>query len=774
MSNLFRHRIKVDQVGLLYASTWQSILMQWVIACIFSFVHTGNHRWETLAGWFATMTAVLTGRAILKLVYDRYPAAMDSPDTWVWCFRVGALVTGVAWGVAGILFYLPEAVALQGFNLIVLVGLAAGALVVMVPDYLSFMSYAVSLLLPVAIRTISEGDELHVATGILTAALLAFLLRSGKRFTNSLQTSLQLRYENQALVDSLGQEKNRLDNRLGRILNDGSTEIYIFDAATLACLQVNAGAAQHLGYSRDELTQCSVFEFLLDDLDSSRFNELIRPLRDGQVESVLHTGRNRRKDGTTYEVEARLQLSTQEDPPVFVATVLDITERMQHEQELIHQANYDQLTGLPNRNYMMTRIESAFARARREGNLIGLMFLDLDNFKNINDTMGHLAGDELLKQASERIKSILRDCDTPSRLSGDEFLIMVEGLNNPADVEIVAHKLVSIFEAPFVVGSREIYITTSIGVSLFPDDGYSAEILLQHADTAMYQAKEKGRNDYRFFTVKMRAAAEERLTIESHLRQALKNNELSVVYQPKLNSASGVIIGAEALLRWNNPELGLVPPDKFIKVAEDSGLIDVIGSWVLQTACTEATQWQRLSDTPVHVAVNVSSRQFRSGKLLDIVERALQMSALPESLLELEITESLLMHDTQHAVDILNILHTHGIILALDDFGTGYSSLAYLKRFPLQVLKIDRSFIRDLKVGSNDAALVDAIIAMAHSLDMEVVAEGVETLEQHRYLQQREVEMVQGYLFSKPVSASEFRSMLLDEQGWCGQNVASL
>lgn len=768
----FQQQIRLDRVRLLYASTWLSILTQWVIAVIFVFTHFGNHPWEKLAGWFVAMSAILVARALLKRAYDASQPGIGSCNAWLWRFRTGVVVTGLAWGVAGLQFFMPEAVAYQGFNVIVLIGLTAGAMVVMVPDFPAFTGYAMSLLLPVTVRTLAQGDELHVTTGLLTILFLAFMLRSCRRFSDSLVTSLQLRYENQSLVETLGQEKKRLDNRLGRILNDGSTEIYIFDAESLVCLQVNAGAAQHVGYSRDELTGRRVFDFLLDGLDADSFGTLVKPLREGQAESVLHRGRNRRRDGTTYDVEARLQLSTEEDPPVFVATVLDITERVQHEQELVNRANFDQLTGLPNRNYMLACMDGAFARARRNGQLVGLMFIDLDNFKNINDTMGHRAGDELLKQAAERIRSIVRKVDTPSRLSGDEFLILLEGLKTPSDVEIIAHKLVSVFEAPFMIESKEIYATSSIGVSLFPNDGDSAEILLQHADTAMYQAKRKGRNDYRFFTLKMRTDAEERLAIESHLRQALNNDELSLVYQPKYDCATGDIVGAEALLRWNNPVLGQVPPDKFIKVAEDTGFIDAIGNWVLQNACAEASRWQLLSSSPVHVAVNVSSRQFRSGRLWDVVERALQMSGLPNHFLELEITESLLMQDAQDTVAILNYLHAHGISLALDDFGTGYSSLAYLKRFPLQVLKIDRSFVRDLTVDSNDAALVDAIIAMAHSLGMAVVAEGVETPEQHRYLQQRHVEVVQGFLFSKPVPAAEFRQLLVDRQPRPGERVA--
>ena len=446
-----------------------------------------------------------------------------------------------------------------------------------------------------------------------------------------------------------------------------------------------------------------------------------------------------------------------------VATVLDITARKESESKLIQQANFDQLTGLPNRYYMLTRIDDAFARARRENTKVVLLFMDLDNFKNINDTLGHNIGDMLLQQAAARIRSVLRSSDTPARLGGDEFLVMLEGLEQGQQAEVVARKLVSAFEKSFSVEGREIYTTTSIGISVYPDDGESVDLLMQHADTAMYQAKMKGRGNFQYFSQNMRTATEEHVIIETHLRRALINRELNLVYQPKIDIISGDIIGAEALLRWSSPELGTVSPDKFIRVAENIGLIETIGNWVLATACEEAKKWQNIGKQPIHVAVNVSSHQFRTGKLLQEVAQVLDQTGLSADALELEITESLLVQDTKEPQEILQALFERGIKLALDDFGTGYSSLSYLKRFPLQVLKIDRSFIRDLSVDQNDEVLVEAIIAMAHSLNLEVVAEGVENQVQLDFLQQRGVRYVQGYFYSPPVLAARFRSMLTEQ-----------
>ncbi|NIA19059.1 MAG: EAL domain-containing protein, partial [Xanthomonadaceae bacterium] len=448
-------------------------------------------------------------------------------------------------------------------------------------------------------------------------------------------------------------------------------------------------------------------------------------------------------------------------PPIIVATVQDITERSKWEEKLLYQANFDQLTGLVNRHYMQSHISSAFNRARRRKQKVGLLFIDLDNFKTVNDTLGHDIGDEVLKQTANRILSVLRESDTPARSGGDEFTVLLEGLEQAHHVEIVARKLVRLFNKPIQVESREIYTTVSIGISIFPNDGQTVDQLMQYADMAMYHAKEDGRNTYRFFSNEMCHSSEERMLMANHLRHALDNDELSLAFQPKIDITNGRIVGAEALLRWSSPELGPISPNKFIPLAEEMGFIEKIGTWVLEASCREARKWQELSAKKLHVAVNISPQQFRAGTLLDAVDQALKISGLPPEWLELEITESLLLQDTHKPIEILNALHQRNICLALDDFGTGYSSLSYLKQFPLQVLKIDRSFIHDLVDDKNDRTLVQAIIAMAYSLNLEIVAEGVENKQQLEFLQQCGIEIVQGFLFSPPVRADEFRKMLL-------------
>jgi diguanylate cyclase (GGDEF)-like protein len=480
-------------------------------------------------------------------------------------------------------------------------------------------------------------------------------------------------------------------------------------------------------------------------------------------EAVIHKGINRRRDGTTYPVEARLQLSSQDVPPVIVVIAQDITERSVWEEKLIYQANFDQLTGMFNRYYMQAHMDAAFIRARRHRQKVALLFIDLDNFKNINDTLGHYTGDEILKQTANRILALLRENDTPARTGGDEFTVLIEDLKEITHAEVVARKLVDIFKQPFIVEDREVYTTVSIGISIYPDDGESLNQLMQYADMAMYQVKEDGRNNYSFFSSEMRRSSEKQMQTTNHLRNALARGELSLSFQPKIDIIRNRITGAEALLRWHNYEMGEVSPTVFIPLAEQMGLINDIGTWVLEAACREAMLWQEFSSEKPQVSVNVSPKQFRTGTLISGVDAALAQSGLSRDRLELEITESLLLQDTDRPLAILNALHESGVSLALDDFGTGYSSLSYLRRFPLQVLKIDRSFILDLEQNLNNRALIEAIIAMAHSLNLEIVAEGVESEEQLDFLRQRGVKIIQGYLFSPPVSAEKFRAMLQDE-----------
>lgn len=438
----------------------------------------------------------------------------------------------------------------------------------------------------------------------------------------------------------------------------------------------------------------------------------------------------------------------------------DISIRKRYERQLLRQANYDILTGLPNRMLALDRLKLALAQARRENTEVGVMFLDLDNFKHINDTLGHDAGDTLLIEAARRISSCLRGTSTVARLGGDEFLVILPGLQNAEASSQVAERILETFSMPYQLNSHEVYVTTSIGIAAFPADSNNSGELMQHADAAMYQAKRNGKSDYVHFSPEMSEVSHERLQLESRLRRALQQEEFELFYQPIVNTANGNLLAAEALLRWNNPEIGQVMPDRFIPLAEETGLITAIGEWVIQQACKTAMTWKNQLGRDVGISVNVSPRQFRDPGFVTSVMDALSTTGLAAELLELEITERLILDNSIETAQILRELDQHGVRLSVDDFGTGYSALSYLKSYPFDTLKIDKSFVQDVLKNPDDAALVSAIINMAHSMGLRLIAEGVEEEEQVQFLQKAGCDCAQGYLYSRPLPAIEFSQWL--------------
>jgi diguanylate cyclase (GGDEF)-like protein/PAS domain S-box-containing protein len=424
--------------------------------------------------------------------------------------------------------------------------------------------------------------------------------------------------------------------------------------------------------------------------------------------------------------------------------------RKQAEERVQHLAHFDGLTGLPNRTMFNERLNHALTHARRNERSLAVLFIDLDRFKNINDTLGHDAGDHVLREIARRLRGCLRESDTVGRLGGDEFVVQVEEPPRPLNAAVVAQKLLDATSMPFVVQGQEFHITASIGISTYPDDGADLQTLMKNADIAMYRAKEHGKNNFQFYSAQFNVHSLERLTLESNLRRALARDEFLLHYQPIMDVRSGLITGVEALLRWQEPALGLIPPAQFIQLAEETGLIVPIGEWVLKTACARNKAWQDRGWAPVRIAVNLSPRQFAHEDLLQDVARVLKETGMDPRLLDLEITEGVVMRNPEQAVGLLTRLKALGIHVSIDDFGTGYSSLNYLKRFPLDTLKIDRTFISDLPGNQDDAAITRAIVAMAHSLRLRVVAEGVETAEQLNFLRDCDCDEVQGYYFSRP------------------------
>jgi diguanylate cyclase (GGDEF)-like protein len=436
-------------------------------------------------------------------------------------------------------------------------------------------------------------------------------------------------------------------------------------------------------------------------------------------------------------------------------------ERKRYQQQLEHQANYDALTGLPNRNLLHDRLRQA-VYSQRNPRAIAVVFMDLDHFKFVNDSLGHSTGDKLLKGMGERLRSVLREGDTVGRVGGDEFVLILNDQSNEEVIFRAMQRISAKVAEPIEIEGKEMYVTCSAGISLYPQDGPDVDTLLKHADAAMYRAKEHGRNNFQFYTSEMNERVNERLSLEHALRRALEKKEFLLHYQQKTDLRSGQIIGAEALVRWNHPEWGLVRPARFIPLAEETGLIVQLGEWVLGEACRQARAWMDQGLKPGVVSVNLSARQFRQEGLVRTVSRILEETRLDPSLLEFELTESMVMHNVESAIATLQGLKSLGVALSMDDFGTGYSSLSYLKQLPVDTLKIDRSFVRDIGAGENpdDGVIAQAIISLGHSLRLKVIAEGVETDAQLRFLKRHGCDELQGFLYGEAVPPAEYAKVL--------------
>ena len=595
---------------------------------------------------------------------------------------------------------------------------------------------------------------LYVAALVLASYLAVAMLRLAR-------ASADLRHANHDLEQRLAALRRTQDElRLFASVFTNATEGMIITAANGKIVAVNPAFSAITGYTPTEAVGRTPALLRSGKHDDAFYHEMWRALAEhGHWRGEIW---NRRHDGSLFPEWLSITATSDTRGGVshYIGVFSDITERKNAEARIQHMAHHDALTGLPNRVLLQDRLEQATLKARREGKHTAVLFMDLDRFKNINDTLGHDIGDGLLIQVANRCHAALREIDTVSRQGGDEFVVVLPDLAQTQDAGMVARKLLAALEQPFLLGSHALTVTASIGIALCPGDGQSASELLRNADAAMYRAKADGRARYEFYSADMNSSLLGELLLETQLRGAIERDELRLHYQPKVDAASGRLSGMEALLRWEHPQLGLLAPARFITVAEDSGLIVPIGEWVVRTACRQMRSWLDSGLDPVPVSVNLSAHQFVHQDIVGLVDRVLAENSLAAGRLELELTETVLMRDMGHTLEVLERLRKRGVGLSIDDFGSGYSSLGYLHTFPVQVLKIDQSFVHGIRPGGSDGKIASAIIALGHSLGLEVIAEGVETEFQRAFLAAQGCNHFQGYLFGRPVSGDAIAERL--------------
>jgi len=554
---------------------------------------------------------------------------------------------------------------------------------------------------------------------------------------------------------------------LSELLEHSSNEIYIIDYDTLEYLYVNKGAYEALGYTKEELLQKDIFQ-----VNPYITKEEVRLIKKKLLanHTVLNRTIHKRKDGSEYHVQSYIYQLSYHGKDAAVIFDTDISEIIALEQEHInqaklleHQAYHDTLTNLPNRTLFQDRLQQAIVASKRNDEKFALLFIDLDQFKKINDSLGHHVGDDVLIETAKRFQKLLREEDTLSRLGGDEFTIILKNIKDERSAATVAQKLINSMKAPIEAANHTLHISASIGISIYPNDTTSQEDLIKFADTAMYKAKDEGRNNFQFYSAEMTKNAFDKVIMENSLRVAIKENQFKVYYQPQYDATSNKIVGMEALVRWFHPHVGMISPFEFIPLAEENGLIVAIDELVMQMAMKQFSQWYMQGLNPGKLALNLSMKQLADNNFMTHLLKTMKTYDFDASWLELEITEGQMMQNPEQSIKKLKRLNKLGIEIAIDDFGTGYSSLSYLKKLPLHKLKIDKSFIDDIPTDSDDVAITKAIIAIAQSLNLKLIAEGVETQEQKSFLIENDCNMIQGYLYSKPLNDSDMQA-LLEEQ----------
>ena len=793
--------VLAQKVRVLYLQAPTSNLTVVAISILFFFVLRDRVDANLLGAWAGLMCAAAAFRLFLWYRH-RYHSEATSNRYWLRHYTIGSVIVGVSWSLIYLFMRDLDDMVVVAALFMLIFGVLSAAVAVLSAHLPAFFGYVLPQVVVISGSMLSQRD---FSTGLLTVAIGAYLLMLTLFARNSnrqLLETVRLAYKNQKLVEELHgeitQREQVIDERT-RELSSSNTKLER-EVSERKLAEKNAKIQYSLLRAVLDATPDLIFYKDYHDgsgtyLGGNRaFAEFVgRPMQEiiGRDDLMLFGpdlgGFFREKDRqmleggnpqenqewVTYPNGERVLLSTlktqffDEDREVLgvLGVSRDITEQKkteeklrQQQQSLRHLAHHDPLTNLPNRLLLVDRLSQSVEKARRNDEGLAIFFIDLDHFKEINDSLGHTVGDQLLKAVSHRLREFVRHEDTVARLGGDEFTVLIEETHDSIAVGRLAVKVLSAFHDPFTLQEHELSITASIGISLFPDDGEDTETLLRNADAAMYRAKSEGRGDYRFYSADMTEQAHARVAMETALRKALAENQFVLHYQPQFEIRSGRLIGCEALMRWLHPADGLLAPDSFIPIAEESGLISQIGEWVLEEACRQIHHWHDLGLSDLRVSVNLSGRQLLGDQLVEVIRKTLDSTGCSPEWLALEITEGYLIQQPEKSRAKLQALRDMGVEIAIDDFGTGYSSLSYLKQFPISKLKIDHSFVRDIPVDQNDRAISSAIIALGQSLGLTVIAEGVEFAEQVEFLTAQGCNEAQGFLFGKPVTGEEFVS----------------
>ncbi len=804
-------REDVDEavVDLLFANARNGEIITATVATLLAASQWPSLGGARAGGWLVTMLLIVLARGALRRAYQARAVHPGDDQAWGRAFTLGALATGIVWGMAGQLLMFSPALEHSFLIILVIAGMTSAGVPYLAPLPLAFHLYATAAILPTALRFLMGGTPLYLSIGVLMLVYLLGIQRSAHLFGRWLREARRLARDQESKAQELeimarelaeahdraqAETARRLELERGRADHEaqinaslatvvdertaelretlaamtatreqldsalvaGRMALFEVDTRTRAVTlsdhwsQMLGGPPRATATSMQELMQLTH----PDDRPAIRraYRDALRGARSGYV--VDH--RVRDLFGRWLWIESRARVVSRSDSGrglALIGTNCDISARKEHESRLRHQAYHDPLTGLANRAFLRERLQEMIYRAERNNHVLAVLCLDLDHFKVINDSNGHAAGDQLLRAAAARLSNSVRQGDVVVRLGGDEFAVLLEGPLHTDAIAAIARKILARISSPITVDDNEHTLSTSIGVSCFPTDGRTPDELLTRADLAMYSAKESGRNDFRFFTAELHDQIQEKAQLMAGLQSPYLTQQLWLAYQPRVDSVDGEILGVEALLRWSHPELGEISPERFVPLAEQTGIIVQLGEWALRTACAQFRAWPDDGFTLERVAVNLSMRQLLEPDLVERIMSILGEFRLDPAHLELEITESMAMQHPDAVLETLSRLDQRGVRVGLDDFGTGYSSLAYLKRFPIDDLKIDRAFVRGVPHDAEDVAIARAILALARSLDLTPVAEGVETVEQRDFLKAEGCREMQGYLYGEPQSA---------------------